>query len=220
MGHLHGCLDILVAEGVFACAFCSQKRDHDDIMLCCSVCHVSTFCNVECQTQAYKKSMMASSTMVVLHRKLCPLLREWKKVAARVQSLVRLCLRLSCRIVTLSRSSARGTSTRQTDSTHDLHELGHPTTPQLLLCHARVVLTISLLHHTLFHHTATRRKRIEIGICSQVICPSTFYNNKHSLIHARRWGCVHAWSNCSACPHNNAGLVCCIVTRAVSRIVL
>jgi len=86
MGHLHSCLDVLVAEGVFACAVCLQKRDHDDTMSCCSVCHVSRFCNVECQTQAYKKSMMACSTMVVPHRKLCPLLREWKKVKRRRQT--------------------------------------------------------------------------------------------------------------------------------------
>jgi len=86
MGHLHSCLDVLVAEGVFACAFCSQRREHDDTMLCCSVCHVSRFCNVECQTQAYKKSMMACSTMVVPHRKLCPLLREWKQVKRRRQT--------------------------------------------------------------------------------------------------------------------------------------
>ena len=86
MGHLHGCLDVLVAEAVFACAFCSQKRDHDDTMLSCSVCRVSRFCNVECQTQAYKKSMMACSTMVVPHSKLCPLLRAWKQVQRRRQT--------------------------------------------------------------------------------------------------------------------------------------
>jgi len=86
LAHLHSCLDILVEEGVFACAFCIQKRDDDDSMLCCSECHVSRFCNVECQKQAYKKSMMASLHMVVPHRKLCPLLCLWKRVKRGRQS--------------------------------------------------------------------------------------------------------------------------------------
>ena len=68
LAHLHACLDILVEESSTFCTFCYQKRSDDDTMLCCSVCHVSRFYNVECQKQAYKKSMMASGDVVVTHK--------------------------------------------------------------------------------------------------------------------------------------------------------
>ena len=86
LAHLHGCLDILVDESKTFCTFCYQKRYDEDSMLSCSVCHVSRFCNVECQKMAYKRNKIATGEMVVTHKQLCPLLREWKRVKSGRQS--------------------------------------------------------------------------------------------------------------------------------------
>jgi len=76
------CLDTEILIGVRTCKFCEQVKTNDDVMLKCSECKVARFCNKFCQCQkgAYSKRMHLRMGIILLHRHLCPLLKQWRQV--------------------------------------------------------------------------------------------------------------------------------------------
>lgn len=89
--HLRKFLDSELENARDACKFCGEKRSETMEMLTCSGCKVARFCNTNCQQQASKKKMMCCGDIIVMHKFVCPLLKNWKQFKKTKQDIKSLC---------------------------------------------------------------------------------------------------------------------------------